>query len=295
MDRTALHLEVRNALSLADELSRHEHALGNDELTGHLSALRSALDEIERDVGKTHDGSEALVSRPTVVESVMRTLGVLRARRSELPIVLHTRLDKLLASGERVVHGELRPWAPVPSKPLLGVLPLARVVPQDVHSMQDYLVSGAYLLSAKLARTPRAKLTGALLGASVLGTSLVTDYRLSLAKLVPIEMHEAADHLSGLGAVVAPFALGYWKKDPIASVIQIVSGLSTIVGSLFTDYRAQKGITFPIRSKGGPSQTELSFEKGEGRVPEVQRPLEGLSSAPSDWEQEVVNLQLRMR
>ena len=295
MDRTALHLEVRNALSLADELSRHEHALGNDELTAHLSALRTSLDEIERDVGKTHDGDTALVSRPTTIESVMRSLGVLRSRRDELPALLRPRLAKLLASGERVVHGELRPWARIPSKPVLGMLPLARVVPQDVHSVQDYLVAGAYAFSASIARTPEAKATGALLGASVLGTSLVTDYRLSLAKIVPIEMHEVADHVSGLSAVIAPFALGYWKKDPIASVIQIVSGISTIIGSLFTDYRAEKGVTLPIRSKGGPSQDLLSRETGEGRVPEVQRPLEGLSSAPTDWDPDLVNLQLRIR
>jgi len=290
MDRTALHLEVRNALSLADELSRHEHALGNDELTAHLSALRSALDEIERDVGKSHDGSTALTSRPTVVESVMRSLGILRLRKKELPLVLRPRLAQLLASGERVVHGELRPWAPAPSKPLLGVLPVKRIIPQDVHSVMDYVSAGAYALSALFARTPSAKLVGSALGAGVLGTSLATDVRLSVVKVIPIEMHEALDHTTGLSAVIAPFALGYIRKDPIASVLQIATGLTTIVASLFTDYRAEKGLTSPIRSKGGPSQDELSSEKGEMRVPDVQRPLEGLSSAASSWEPDDLTL-----
>ena len=64
-----------------------------------------------------------------------------------------------------------------------------------------------------------------------------------------------------------------------------------IVASLFTDYRASKGVTFPMRSKGGPDAIDAEIprsqlEAGERgpRVPEVQRPLEGFSSAPSDWQ-----------
>jgi hypothetical protein len=106
-------------------------------------------------------------------------------------------------------------------------------------------------------------------------------------------MHELLDHASGLSAVLAPFVLGYVKKDPIASAIQIMTGLSVIVSSLFTDYRAQKGMTRPIRSKGGPTAETLAEEKSELRVPNVQRALEGLSSAPTDWQPEMVGLRSR--
>jgi hypothetical protein len=81
-------------------------------------------------------------------------------------------------------------------------------------------------------------------------------------------------------AIVMPFALGYVRKDPIAAAVQIVTGLVTCVTSLFTDYRASTGRTWPRRSKGGP---ELPVGETGTRVPEVQRPLEGFSSAPSDW------------
>lgn len=272
MDATALHLELRNAFSLADELGRHEHALGNVGLAGHLASVRTTLGELERSVGRSH---RVFVSpKPTDIERIERELQLVRDRFEEFPITLRPRLGQLMTSLERIVFAELRPSSPVPSKPVLGVLPLARVVPQDVHSVVDYLAAGAYLVSAALARTSRARAMGLLLAANQAGVSMITDYRLSVAKVLPIETHEVLDHVSGASAALAPFALGYQKKDPIASAIQIVTGLGTVLASLFTDYRGARGVGRAIRSRGGPRVSRLARR----RVPEVQRPLEGLSS-----------------
>jgi hypothetical protein len=158
------------------------------------------------------------------------------------------------------------------------------VVPQDVHSVLDYVHSAGFFASATLARTARGRAMGVALGVGLGGASMVTDYRLSAAKLLPIELHESLDYAGGLTAIAAPFVLGYVKKDPIAALIHIGLGIGTIVTSLFTDYRASKGVTWPTRSKGGP---QLGAPRGRRgiRVPEVQRPLEGLSSAPTtDWD-----------
>jgi hypothetical protein len=282
MDRTSLHLEIRNALSVADELSRHEHYLGQDELAGSLAALRSALGDLERDVGRSHEDQSA--PEPTTVEAVERALQALIIRRQDVPRTLRARTDELLASAERVSIALWDPTERVPSKPLLGVLPLARAVPQDVHSVLDYVHSAGFFASAKLARTSRGRAMGVALGLGIGGASMVTDYRLSAAKLLPIELHESLDYAGGLTAIAAPFVLGYVKKDPIAALIHIGLGIGTIVTSLFTDYRASKGITWPNRSKGGP---QLGAPRGEHgiRVPEAQRPLEGLSSATTtDWD-----------
>lgn len=280
MDRTALHLEIRNALSVADELSRHEHYLGQDELAGSLSALRSALGDLERDVGKSH--TDVSAPDPVTVENVERALQSLIIRRHDVPRTLRRRTEKLLASAERVSIALWDPEERVPSKPLLGGLPLARVIPQDVHSALDYVHSAGFFASAKLARTSRARAVGMALGLGLGGASAVTDYRLSAAKLLPIELHEGLDYAGGLTAIAAPFVLGYAKKDPIAAMIHIGLGIGTIVTSLFTDYRASKGLTWPTRSKGGPQLGAPHGDKGI-RVEEVQRPLEGLSSAPTDW------------
>ncbi|WP_441287392.1 SPW repeat domain-containing protein [Sorangium sp. KYC3313] len=129
----------------------------------------------------------------------------------------------------------------IPSRPLLGAAPLARIVPEDVHSALDYSNGLIVALAGLSARTKAARIAGVALGASVIFVSLLTDYRLSLAKRIPIEAHEVIDHAFGVSAIAAPFALGYAKRDPLAAVIHVAAGAVTILGSLLTDYRAVRG------------------------------------------------------
>ncbi|MFP2904465.1 hypothetical protein ACLESD_05295 [Pyxidicoccus sp. 3LFB2] len=128
------------------------------------------------------------------------------------------------------------------SRPLWGRLPLRRWIPQDVHSLLDYKGGTASLLAGLLSDDPVAKAAGVALGSSVIGVSLVTDYRMSLTKLVPIEAHEIADYAYGAAAILAPFVLGYAKRSPVAAAIHVMVGLSTILASLVTDYRSQTGM-----------------------------------------------------
>jgi len=279
MDRTELHLEIRNALSISDELSRHEHARGEDELAGCLAALRTTLAHLERDVGRSHDHPTA--PAPGTVANVERALGSLVQRRHDVPKGLRARTEELLASAQRVSAALGDESERVPSKPVLGVLPLARVIPQDVHSMLDYVHTAGFLTSAALARTGRGRFVGAALGLNLGGVSAITDVRLSAAKILPVELHEQLDYVVGVAAIAAPFALGYVRKDPVASMIQIGLGIGTIVTSLLTDYRASRGVTRPNRSHGGPQPARGAHGV---RVGSAQRSLEGLSSAPSDWD-----------
>jgi hypothetical protein len=129
-----------------------------------------------------------------------------------------------------------------PSKPLLGFLPLRRVIPQDVHSVMDYLDGGSVMAGALLSGCSKAKAASVLMGASAIAASSLTDYKLSLAKVVPIEAHEAVDYAFGLSAIAAPFVLGYRKSAPQVAALHVAIGIGTIVASLFTDYRAYRGI-----------------------------------------------------
>lgn len=130
----------------------------------------------------------------------------------------------------------------MPSRPLLGRLPLARVVPQDVHSVMDYLGAGGVLLGAFVSDCPRARTASWVIGGSGVVASAVTDYRLSLAKVLPIETHEVIDYAFGVSAISAPFLLGYRKTAPLVAAAHIAIGLGTILASLFTDYRAFRGV-----------------------------------------------------
>ena len=128
-----------------------------------------------------------------------------------------------------------------PSRPLLG-LPLRRLVPQDAHSLLDYASGLALIAAGQASDNPLARVAGTALGSTVIGLSLFTDYRMSLAKLVPIEVHEVGDYVGGASAIAAPFALGYHRTSPLTAWVHVATGVATIVASLFTDYRASRGV-----------------------------------------------------
>ncbi|HVG61690.1 MAG TPA: hypothetical protein VNA24_24225 [Hyalangium sp.] len=160
----------------------------------------------------------------------------------DLPIVSDVR-SLIPPSLQRTVRRSLSrgPEAGIPARALFGVLPIKRLIPQDVHSLLDY-ASGLTLAGVALCTKAPACNAGLALGLSITGVSLLTDYRLSLRKIIPIEVHESLDYLWGLTAIAAPFVFGYARRSPLSAFIHIAAGVKVIIGSLFTDYRAQVGV-----------------------------------------------------
>lgn len=127
-----------------------------------------------------------------------------------------------------------------PSKLLLGALPISRLIPQDVHSVLDYTDGVAVGTGALMTDDPAARIASIALAASTIGVSAITDYRLSAAKIVPIETHEVVDYVWGIAAIAAPFVLGYWKRAPRVALTHVVAGAGRLLSSLLTDYRSYK-------------------------------------------------------
>ncbi|HEY5927616.1 MAG TPA: hypothetical protein VIV11_38290 [Kofleriaceae bacterium] len=141
--------------------------------------------------------------------------------------------DQAAQRGRTLSHGE-------PAQPLLRVLPIKRWIPQDVHSMMDY-AGGLQVASGYFTADDNAACWASLgLSAAVIGVSLMSDYRLSVVKVIPIRAHEVLDYVWGASCIAAPFVLGYWKKSPVTAITHVVAGAATILGSLFTDYRSYK-------------------------------------------------------
>jgi|GEM_PF-1748067 len=130
------------------------------------------------------------------------------------------------------------------ARPVARVLPLARWIPQDVHSVLDYAGALTLATAAIVARDPVGRTTGWALAAAGGGVSAVTDYRLSLAKLVPIEVHEVIDHVWGISAAALPFLLGFHRRSRLSTLLSLGAGISTVLASLVTDYRAQRGVSW---------------------------------------------------
>jgi hypothetical protein len=136
----------------------------------------------------------------------------------------------------------MEPTGPRRVRPLFGKLPLLYLVPQDVHSVADYASAASCASPAFFAATTAAKTASIAIGASYAATSAMTDYRLSVVKLIPIEAHQVLDYVVGLTQIAAPFLFGYFKKDRVAAMTHIVTGAMVIGLSLVTDYRAAKGV-----------------------------------------------------
>lgn len=213
----------------------------HDPLARKLDTLHAMLSRVDEsiargdvelpflgDVMRLGDELANMIDRvgPEVRERLREIVAFVRA----LPNEIETRLARIAPSKE------------IPSEPLLGALPLARVVPQDLHSLIDYRNAVGGIVTSLVADAPSAKIASAALGGSVLGVSLLTDYRLSAAKVIPIEVHEVIDYVWGAAAIAAPFVFGYWRKEPKVAAVHVLFGATTILGSLFTDYRAAKGV-----------------------------------------------------
>ncbi len=136
----------------------------------------------------------------------------------------------------------MEPTGPRRVRPLFGKLPLLYLVPQDVHSIADYVSAALCLSPAFFAESTAAKAASIAVGTSYAATSATTDYRLSLAKLIPIEAHQVLDYVVGITQIAAPFLFGYFKKDRAAAMTHIMTGAMVIGLSLVTDYRAAKGV-----------------------------------------------------
>jgi hypothetical protein len=146
-----------------------------------------------------------------------------------------------------VTHALRQLWdrsaaAGVVSRPLAGGLPLRRWLPQDAHSLLDIAAGLAVALAGRLSGDRRAQSVGGLLGLKLVGTTLLTDSRLTLSRLVPIELHELVDYGWGLATVAAPFVGGYARKAPGTAVVHVLAGTAVLLGSLVTDYRCRSGM-----------------------------------------------------
>ncbi len=109
-----------------------------------------------------------------------------------------------------------------------------RVIPTRVHAVIDYLF-GVLLIAAPylfgFATGGAGQWVPTILGIVVIGMSLLTDYELSVAKIIPIRTHLGIDIFSGALLVISPWLFGfaevvYWPH--------VILGVFAIIVPLFT-------------------------------------------------------------
>lgn len=107
------------------------------------------------------------------------------------------------------------------------------------HNIADYCLGASFLLAPYLfgfSGMYFAHDVFTVLGFAVLGYSLLTDYRRSLAKAIPLTMHMTFDVIVGVFAVLAPWVYGY-REELTAPQIAVhwILGLGTIAAAILTD------------------------------------------------------------
>jgi hypothetical protein len=110
-----------------------------------------------------------------------------------------------------------------------------RIIPTRVHGMLDYATGLLLILAPYLFGFSNvggaAQYLPMLLGVGIIGLSLVTDYELSIAKLIPMPTHLAGDVAAGALLAASPWLFGF--ADQIAwphvlvGLLEIGAGLMT--------------------------------------------------------------------
>ncbi|HEY8381527.1 MAG TPA: SPW repeat protein [Microvirga sp.] len=109
-----------------------------------------------------------------------------------------------------------------------------RFIPTRVHGMADY-ASGLLLIAAPwlfgFADGGAAQWVPVVIGAGILLMSLLTDYELSLSRLIPMPVHLGADGAGGLLLAASPWLFGfadrvYWPHL-IIGLLEIGAALMT--------------------------------------------------------------------
>ncbi len=112
-----------------------------------------------------------------------------------------------------------------------------RVIPTTAHGVIDYLNAFTLLVAPKLWRldeVPPSAATFYVFGGSLTATSLITDYELSVANVLPMRAHLALDVASGAALAASPFALGFRQGGPRYWLAHVAIGAGEILTAALT-------------------------------------------------------------
>jgi hypothetical protein len=112
-----------------------------------------------------------------------------------------------------------------------------RFLSTRVHGIIDYLTGGLLILAPWIfgfATGGAAQWIPVLLGAGIIAMSLITDYELSLTRLIPMGAHLAVDGLGGALLAVSPWLFGFADRTYLP---HLIIGVAEIGVSLITRTR----------------------------------------------------------
>jgi hypothetical protein len=114
---------------------------------------------------------------------------------------------------------------------------MMRMIPTQVHGVLDYLTGGTLLSAPKvlgLNDVPASARVLRLAGGAAALYSLLTDYELGAAKLVPMPAHLAMDAASGVLLASSPWLFGFAKEGPRYWLPHVAVGTTEMLAAAMT-------------------------------------------------------------
>lgn len=116
------------------------------------------------------------------------------------------------------------------------------LVSTRLHGALDYVV-GAALIAApwifQFSEHTAATVVPIVLGALIIAQSLVTDYELSLARLLPMPAHLGVDVIGGAFLAASPWIFGFADETANVWVPHLVVGIVAVLLASVTDPRSR--------------------------------------------------------
>ena len=125
-----------------------------------------------------------------------------------------------------------------------------RFLPTRVHGFLDYIV-GVALIAApwifQFSEYRAATVVPIVLGIGLTLYSLLTDYELGLARVLPMAMHNLFDIVAGIFLAASPWIFGFADESANVWVPHVIVGIAVIVLGLVTeqyprDERVRRGV-----------------------------------------------------
>jgi SPW repeat len=118
-----------------------------------------------------------------------------------------------------------------------------RPVTSRMHAMLDYPLALVLILAPWIFGFSdvggAAVAVPIVIGALALGQSLITDWELSLAAIVPLPMHLRMDVPAGVVLAASPFVFGFYDEGTNAWLPHVIAGVGLVMAGLLTQRRRE--------------------------------------------------------
>jgi drug/metabolite transporter (DMT)-like permease len=113
-----------------------------------------------------------------------------------------------------------------------------RFIPTKLHGFLDYIV-GVALIAApwifQFSDNTAATVVPIVLGIGLILYSLITDYELGVARVLPMAVHNLFDIVAGAVLIASPWIFGFADEDANFWAPHVIVGVAAIVLGLVTE------------------------------------------------------------